>query len=141
MSDEPDKDREQHQEEGPVEEKHVDTDWKEEARREKERLAEEGLEGTRRAEGRGTTQPRELPEPSFELMVTNLAIQALVAMGEIANPVTRKQERNLNQAKHAVDLLGILEEKTKGNLTDGEKRHLDGTLYDLRTRYLGLSGS
>jgi len=141
MSDELDKNGEPHPEEGPVEEKHVDTDWKEEARREKERLAQESLEGARRAERRGPGQPRELPEPSFQLMVTNLAIQALIAMGEIANPLTRKQERNLDQAKHTVDLLGILEEKTKGNLTDEEKRHLDGTLYDLRTRYLGLSGS
>ena len=141
MPDELEKNREQQQEEGSVEEKHVDADWKEEARREKERLAKESDEGARGAEGRTAGRPRELPEPSFELMVTNLAIQALIAMGAIANPVTRKQERNLDQAKHTIDLLGIVEQKTKGNLTDEERRHLDGTLYDLRTRYLGLSGS
>jgi hypothetical protein len=71
-------------------------------------------------------------------MVTNFAIQALIAMGEIANPVTRTQERDLEAAKHAIDLLGVLEEKTRGNLSEDEKRHLEGTLYDLRMRYVSL---
>ena len=81
-----------------------------------------------------------MPKPSLEMMVTNLAIQALIALGEVANPATRKQERNLPQAKHTIDLLGVLEEKTRGNLSDEEKKHLEGTLYDLRMRYVSMAG-
>ena len=123
---------------GRAEGKRVDEDWKKEAKRAKERLAKEESadEG-----GEPDSRRYALPKPSFELMVTNFAIQALIAMGEIANPVTRRQQRDLDQAKHAIDLLGVLEEKTKGNLTEDEKRHLDGTLYDLRMRYVALSRS
>jgi len=117
----------------PKEEKHVDEGWKEEARQEKERLASE-----KASSPDASAREYQLPKPSFELMVTNFAIQALIAMGEIANPVTRTQERDLEQAKHAIDLLGVLEEKTRGNLTEDERRHLDGTLYDLRIRYVSL---
>jgi hypothetical protein len=118
--------------------KRVDESWKEEARREKERLAKEEA-----AEEHEEEQPEEqggrgrgLPAPSMELIISNFAIQALIALGEVANPVTRRQERNLEQAKHAIDLLGILDEKTRGNLTDKEKSYLEGTLYDLRMRYV-----
>jgi hypothetical protein len=121
---------------------HVDEGWKEEARREKERLAagkeREGSPAEKEPEAAPHAREYQLPKPSFELMVTNFAIQALIAMGEIANPVTRLQERDLEAAKHAIDLLGVLEEKTRGNLTVDEKRHLDGTLYDLRMRYVSL---
>jgi hypothetical protein len=112
---------------GPAE-KRVDEGWKEEAKREKEKLA--GQPG-------GAKVP--LPEPSIELIVTHFAIQALIALGDIANPVTRKQERDLDQAKHSIDLLGVLEEKTRGNLSEDEKRHLEGTLYDLRMRYVSMA--
>jgi hypothetical protein len=112
------------------EKKRVDEDWKREARAEKERLARE------KEQERKAPRPAPMPPASFELVVTNYALQALIALGDIANPVTRKQELDLEQAKHAIDLLGVLEEKTKGNLTDDEKKHLQDTLYDLRMRYV-----
>ena len=120
--------------EGDAAEKHVDESWKEEARREKERLAS----GERAAGDARRAQARPAPKPSFQVIVTNLAIQALISLGEIANPITRKQERDLASAKHAIDLLGVLEEKTRGNLTDDEKKLLESTLFDLRTRYLAV---
>ena len=121
--------------------KHVDESWKEEARREKERLAREEAEAPAEGPAEGRGAPGGLPEPSFDLFVLSLAIQARIAMGEIANPVTRKQELDLDGAKHAIDLLGILEVKTKGNLTPDEKSHLEGALYDLRMRYVQLMQS
>jgi hypothetical protein len=108
--------------------KHVDEGWKQEARRDKEKLAKEGA------------RPRPaMPKPSFELLVVSLAMQARLAMGEFPNPVTRQQEVDLESAKHAIDLLGVLEEKTKGNLAEGEKKVLDDALYDLRMRYIAMS--
>jgi len=115
-------------------EKHVDESWKEEARVEKERLAAKDDAGA--VEDTTDAGPQAIPKPTFQVIVTNLAIQALVSLGEIANPITRKQSRDLIHAKHTIDLLGILEEKTKGNLTDEEEKLLESTLFDLRTRYL-----
>lgn len=57
-------------------------------------------------------------------------------MGKVMNPITQKVERDLAQAKHAIDILGMLEEKTRGNLTEDEKRMIEHTLYELRMNYL-----
>ena len=122
--------------EEPGEGKHVDEGWKEEARREKERLEEEGRPEASDADEPGGAPRQPLPAASFELMVTNFALQALISLGAIANPVTQKRQRDPEQAKHAIDLLALLEEKTRGNLTEDEKRHLESTLYDLRMRYV-----
>jgi len=133
VSDKPEEEKDEKPPETQPKEKQVDESWKEEARREKERLAAE-----QGPEAGPAGREYQLPKPSFELMVTNFAIQALISLGEIANPVTRLQERDLEAAKHAIDLLGVLDEKTRGNLSEDEKRHLDGTLYDLRMRYVSL---
>jgi len=126
--------------EDPRKEKHVDEGWKEEARREKERLAEEAGAGASASAGRGGAAGGPLPAASFELLVTHFALQALISLGAVDNPVTRKRQRDPQQAKHAIDLLAILEEKTKGNLSEDEKRHLESTLYDLRMRYVSTIG-
>ena len=54
----------------------------------------------------------------------------------MAHPVTKKREKNLEEAKYTIDLLEMIEEKTKGNLTPEEKRYLDQILYDLRMRFV-----
>ncbi len=121
------------------EKKRVDESWKEEARREKERLAKEEAEPAPKGdEGEDAADRGRIPAPSFDLLVVSLAIQARIALGEIPNPITRKQELDLDGAKHAIDLLGVLEEKTKGNLTDDEKSRLESALYSLRMRYVQM---
>ena len=124
MSEQPDKN-----EDAAPEEKHVDEDWKAEAQQEKESLAEEP----------DAPSAGPLPTASFELLISSFVVQALISMGAIANPVTHEQTVDVAHAKHTIDLLSILEEKTRGNLTDEEKAHLDGVLYDLRLRYVALS--
>ncbi len=81
------------------------------------------------------------PPASFEMLVASLVMQAQVALGMLAIPgqETEKPEINLPWAKHAVDLLGILEEKTKGNLSLEEQRLLGNSLTELRFRYLSVS--
>ncbi len=120
------------------EKKHIDEGWKEEARREKERLArgedQSGDEGP--SGGAGGPGDRKIPPASIDLLVISLAIQARIALGEIANPITRRQDLDLDAAKHAIDLLGVLEEKTQGNLTPDEKANLESALYELRMRYV-----
>jgi hypothetical protein len=68
-----------------------------------------------------------------------LATQAFVALGIVPNPVTNKSELDLDQAKHVIDVLGVLEEKTKGNLTHPEKQQLEGILFDLRLKFVEVS--
>jgi len=61
---------------------------------------------------------------------------ALQQMGKLANPVTQMIERNLEQAKYSIDILEVIQEKTKGNLNEGESKFLDNVLFELRMNYL-----
>src|SRR5437879_5100520 len=83
----------------------------------------------RQAGGRGAAGQRELPPASFATLVQSLLTQVLFYLGDLA---TRGGEPmiNLDMAKHNIDTLSVLEEKTRGNLTDEEKRLLDAALYE-----------
>jgi hypothetical protein len=77
-----------------------------------------------------------LPPPSFPLLIATYASQASVAFGHVANPIDGKTEVRLDLAKHAIDMLAIIEEKTKGNLTPDEVSMLENVLHQLRFQYL-----
>ena len=127
--------------------KRVDESWKEQAEREK-RVAEQaaastatpGQSTTERMEQPAAGAPEELPQAQFDLFVSGLAMETLIALGDMPHPTTRRQAANVPQAKYLIDLLGILEEKTKGNLTVEEVKLFKDTLYQLRMRYLSKSG-
>ena len=78
----------------------------------------------------------ELPPASFLEIIQYFAIQAIQFLGEM--PLNEAGERRVmpREAKHFIDLLGILQEKTRGNLTPEESRYLEDFLADLRLRYL-----
>lgn len=76
------------------------------------------------------------PAPDFSFFVTTLALQASISLGVAPNPQTDKPDLNLPQAKFLIDTLGILQEKTKGNLTPDEIKLLDNIVYELRVNYL-----
>lgn len=73
---------------------------------------------------------------NFSTFILSLSTQALVHLGEIPNPIDNKLGTDLLAAKHMIDILGILKEKTKGNLDDSESGLLDTVLYDLRLNYV-----
>ena len=77
-----------------------------------------------------------LPVASFTTFLQGLAGQCLIALGVLPNPATGEKGADLEQAKYSIDLMQIIEEKTKGNLTDEEQKLLGGLLYDLRMRYV-----
>jgi len=81
----------------------------------------------------------ELPELTFEQFLLSLATAALVHLGEVPHPETNEKATDLVQAKQNIDILGMLHEKTKGNLTDTEKNLLEGMLAQLRMQYLSAS--
>ena len=72
----------------------------------------------------------------FASLVMMFNSQAMMAMGKLANPVTGKVERELQAAQFMIDLLEMIDERTKGNLTDDEARMLTTTLRDLRLNYV-----
>ena len=75
---------------------------------------------------------------SFSSFLLGLSTQALLHLGEIEDPVSGRVERDLGAAKHVIDILGILKDKTRGNLEQAEQQLLDAVLYDLRMRYVEL---
>ena len=83
-------------------------------------------------EGRQET----LAEINFSTFVISLSTQALMNLGEIANPITGKVETDVAVAKQMIDILGILREKTRGNLNAGEERLMEDILFDLRMKYV-----
>lgn len=72
----------------------------------------------------------------FTNLVMMLATQAMMAMGKLANPVTGKVERQMQGAQIMIDMLEMLREKTRGNLSPEESRVLENTLRDLRLNYV-----
>jgi hypothetical protein len=106
---------------------HIDSDWKEEARREKERLAEQ-------EQAAAKTGP--LPDPSFMEIVNMIAMQAAMCMSDQKLATGEVLKPDLPTAKHLIGLLEVLEVKTKDNLNDEEQRALGGVLYELRMRYV-----
>ncbi len=76
------------------------------------------------------------PEPDFKFFITTLALQTSIALGHMANPATGKTEADPTQAKFLIDTLGMLQEKTKGNLIKEETDLLENLLYELRVAYL-----
>lgn len=82
-----------------------------------------------------------LPPPSLKTFVSGMAGQVLISLGLFENPMTGKREQNLEQAKYSIDLLQILNDKMKGNLTDEEEKLLATMLYDLRMRYVQACGA
>ena len=77
-----------------------------------------------------------LPEINFASFIFSLSTSALLHFGEITDPISNKKERNLPLAKQTIDLLGMLKEKTKGNLSNEEDDLLDNILYNLRMKYV-----
>jgi hypothetical protein len=127
----------------------VDDDWKTKVQAEKEALkqqkeskaaphpspekAEEPPEKSR------PPIPEKLPPASFSMLITTLAAQAMAALGQSPEAEQGEPFVHLGLAKHYIDTLGVLEEKTKGNLTQQEAAMLDGMLHELRMMYVATS--
>ncbi len=77
-----------------------------------------------------------LPAASLKTFISGLAGQVLINLGLFDNPATGRKEMNLEAAKYSIDLLQILHDKMKGNLTEEEEKLMNVMLYDLRTRYV-----
>ena len=93
--------------------------------------------------GKGQHQQQQsppLPEVTFTSLIFSLSSSALYHFGEIADPQTGQKKKDLALAKHAIDTIAMLKDKTKGNLTKEEERFIDSVLTDLRWRYVKEAG-
>ncbi len=119
---------------------HIDNDWKAQAQAEKERLAEKV--DARSAGGPGAKGPRgqEGPPPSgFQMLVASLASQAVMGLGGMQDPETGKVMIDLESAQFAMGMLGVLQEKTKGNLTAEEASELQEVVQHLQQRFMQIA--
>ncbi|MDO8629299.1 MAG: DUF1844 domain-containing protein [Phycisphaerales bacterium] len=107
---------------------HIDSDWKAEAARDKERLAEQEKQRVPRGEAQTAA--------GFVELLNMLAMQAVIGLGGYQGPGGERIPPNPAAAKHHIDLLEVLEKKTAGNLSEEEKRTLDSVLYELRMQYV-----
>lgn len=76
------------------------------------------------------------PHIDFTTFIMSIASAAFVGLGQAPNPGTQKTEVNLELARHNIDLLDLLKEKTKGNLSADESRLIEQVLYELRMRFV-----
>jgi Domain of unknown function (DUF1844) len=82
-----------------------------------------------------------MPELSFTAFVLSIASTAAIHLGDLADPATgTKPDTNLEGASQMIDILALLEQKTRGNLTAEERQVLEQVLYELRMRFIEASG-
>jgi hypothetical protein len=94
-------------------------------------------EKARETQGRQERPP--LPEVNFSTLIMSLSSSAFFHLGEIPDPNTGQKQKDLDLAKHTIDIIGMLKEKTKGNLENDEQKFLDSMLTDLRLRFVRAS--
>jgi Domain of unknown function (DUF1844) len=81
-------------------------------------------------------RPVESPSVDFHTFVLSLGSSALLHLGELERPGADVPAKDLPLAKHTIDILAMLQEKTRGNLSPEEDKLLESLLYDLRLRYI-----
>ncbi|MCK4629762.1 MAG: DUF1844 domain-containing protein [Sedimentisphaerales bacterium] len=125
-----------------------DENWKKQAVEEKQKLSQNEQQEPKKADNAKTdgdvkaagpeTTARPLPPANFMTMVNMLMLQALLYLGKLGDPNSEEGKKMFNPelAKHHIDLLGVLEEKTKGNLTDEENKALSLALHEVRMLYV-----
>ena len=113
----------------------IDEDWKSQVEAEKEAARHAG-EPPQAAEPPSDDIHGPLPPPDFTFLIGSLYVQGAMALGMFVNPMNNKQEMQPAHAKHAIDLLAMLQEKTKGNLTADESEELETALHELRMIYV-----
>lgn len=118
----------------------VDDDWKTRVRAEREQLRQErnAAAGEVAGSARGEPHPdsTRLPPANWEALVSMFATQTLVALGQLRMAENEPPQVRLPEAKYFIDLLGVLEEKSRGNLTAAEASGLTNTLHQLRMLFV-----
>jgi hypothetical protein len=97
-------------------------------------------ESVKSSSERKLDQNTQLPRVNFSTFIFSLNSSALFHLGLVPDPTTGKKEKNLLLAKQSIDIIGMLDEKTRGNLTGDEEKLLRNVLHDLRLMYVKEKG-
>jgi hypothetical protein len=109
---------------------------REDARESRDSAQVESAPGQKDA-GQDTAEAQEpLPAINFSTFIISLSTQALMHLGEIADPLSGKDNKDIPVAKQMIDIIGMLKDKTKGHLDAGEERLTEDILFDLRMKYV-----
>lgn len=87
-------------------------------------------------EGNNNSREQDIPPLDFSGFVLGLGQMALVHLGEIPEPHSGETVRDLAQARHTIDILDMLQQKTKGNLDAGEEKLIQGIENELKLKYV-----
>jgi hypothetical protein len=118
----------------------IDEDWKSQVEAEKA-AAEKGKEAQKPAEPEPSPGPGgPLPPADFTFLVSSLYLQGALSLALIPNPMTGKAEVDLDHARHIIDTLAMLQQKTEGNRTPDESAGLDAALHELRMTFVTVGG-
>jgi hypothetical protein len=114
----------------------VDEDWKSQVQAEKEAAQKQAA-----TQSKPQAAPDEaMPAPTLTFLAGTLYLQGAIAMGLLPNPAAGdRPEIHPNQARHAIDLLAMLQQKTEGNRTPEESEELETMLHQLRLAYVGIA--
>ncbi len=123
--------------EGPEKKIIVDEDWKTQVERECAAAEEAG--NAKPASGDKPSADVPLPPADLTYLIMTLSLEAFACLGLMPGK-NEKAEKNLPLAKHCIDLLEVLQQKTEGNRTDAETRAFDDTLYQLRMAFVQVAG-
>jgi len=115
-------------------------DIKEEDKEPEKEPAKEETKAQKAASAEKQDAEAQLPEINFPTFIISLNASALVNLGAIEDPASGKKVKNLLIAKQTIDILSMLEEKTRGNLSEEEEKILKNILYDLRIIYVKEKG-
>lgn len=123
----------------------IDSDWKAQAQKEREKLTQQEQAAAAKkpaakapAPGGANLGPESMPPADFQALVGTLITQALMYMGGFPDPQTGRAMVSLEYAKFHIDLLAVLEVKSKGNLTAEESEDLNQALRELRIRFVEI---
>jgi hypothetical protein len=115
----------------------IDSDWKQQAEREKEELSRET--GPEKKEPEQPHEP--LPPPDFLQHCASLATHAMILLGAVPNPMTGQHEFDPIYARHLIDTIVMLRDKAKGNLTPDEEKTLEHLTGELKLAWLSIAGN
>lgn len=116
----------------------IDEDWKSQIEAEREAVRKEEEAKKSAAPEPSPEADRPLPPPNLTYLASSLYLQGMIALGLLPNPVSDNPEVQINLAKHSIDMLQVLYEKTEGNRSAEETEELDTMLHELRMAYVSV---
>ena len=123
----------------------IDEDWKSQVEAERAQATKAPAPSkdapTAASEGSSDAADPPMPPASFELLLSTLTTEALVALGQVPHPGTGKVQVQRNQAKFLIDTIDVLREKTAGNLSEPEREVLEGLLHQLKMVFVQTAGA